>query len=172
MKWGRFIVCFIVGVLPSCVVVCVLRYRNVVHVRNGSQLVVTPGVIDLGTITQDTVVTRDFLVCNRGTKVVNIDKVVVSCGCTTVDMANRRLVPGESVPMNVKFDSRGFVGSISKKIVLFTDTEGSLPAFATVVGTVVNEGLRLDATRLELGSIHFGDRITRTIHLLLSLIHI
>jgi hypothetical protein len=72
----------------------------------------TPGRIelsatqaDLGTIPNTAPVSRTFEIRNIGGGLLEIIGVSTSCGCTTAEVADRRLPPGGSTSLTVTFDA-------------------------------------------------------------------
>ncbi len=76
---------------------------------------------DFGSILEGYAVTHVFTIENIGDSPLEIMKVVASCGCTTTALATDRLAPGESVELEVRIDTTGFVGRISKLIYVYTN---------------------------------------------------
>jgi len=77
----------------------------------------TPGRIelsateaDLGTIPNTAPVSRTFEIRNVGGGPLEITGVSTSCGCTTAEIADRRLAPGESTRLVVTFDPQAHSG--------------------------------------------------------------
>ena len=80
---------------------------------------------DFGTIEEDDIVETSFVITNTGKSDLLIKKASASCGCTIPDWPKEAIKPGESAPMNVKFNSKGKKNKISKTITLVTNTEAS-----------------------------------------------
>lgn len=76
---------------------------------------------DFGRIREGDVVEHSFLIQNEGKKVLNITGTVASCGCTFSSIRNNRLAPGEETFLDVKFDSKGFSGSVTQFVYVNTD---------------------------------------------------
>lgn len=75
-------------------------------------------------VRQATEVEVDYTIRNGASlpiRIVGIDK---SCSCTGVDLPKRKLAPGESEVLTLKFDSGGLRGSVGVRTVLFYLKDG------------------------------------------------
>jgi len=102
-------------------------------------------IYNFGSILEGFAVTHVFTLQNTGDEVLQIEGVSASCGCTTTTLATNRLAPGESVDLEVRVDTSGFSGTISKSIYVYVNDPGyadsstsDRPRFTLrVTGTVV-----------------------------------
>lgn len=78
---------------------------------------------DFGMINQGDVIETNFVITNTGKSDLIISKASATCGCTIPDWPKEAIKPGDSAPMNVKFNSRGKKNKISKTITLLTNTK-------------------------------------------------
>lgn len=78
---------------------------------------------DFGKINEGDVVETSFMITNTGKSDLIIAKASATCGCTIPDWPKEAIKPGESAPMDVKFNSSGKRNKISKTITLVTNTE-------------------------------------------------
>lgn len=89
-------------------------FKAVPGAENGSALAsrieILPQSFDFGDIQYGQIVEQDFLVKNAGNEILEIKKVATSCGCTTAKIDKEMIAPGESVRLNVRYDS-GAMGS-------------------------------------------------------------
>ena len=89
-------------------------FRAVPGAENGStggpRIEILPQNFDFGDIQYGQIVEQDFLVKNAGNEILEIKKVATSCGCTTAKIDKEMIAPGESVRLNVGYDS-GAMGS-------------------------------------------------------------
>lgn len=86
-----------------------------------SKAVIKPMAFDYGSIVQDSVVTKIFVITNKGTDVLKINDVKASCGCTAVVVGKKELKSGESTEIKVSFDSKGKSGKQNKTITVSTN---------------------------------------------------
>jgi len=77
-----------------------------------------------GKIKQGAVLTHDFVFSNEGDSTLIISKVLTSCGCTAALASDDHVAPGKEGKIEVKFDSQGYGGEISKVIYVDTNDPG------------------------------------------------
>ena len=65
---------------------------------------------DFGTIIEGYAIEHTFVLSNVGDETLIIDRVQVTCGCTTTELATNELEPGESVDLHVTVSSSGAGG--------------------------------------------------------------
>jgi hypothetical protein len=80
-----------------------------------------PAVWDFGKIAHDTVVKHEFTVTNASKRTLAIKGVATSCGCTASEAAKKELAPGESTPLTVSFNSKGYSNEVSQFVYVNTD---------------------------------------------------
>jgi len=73
---------------------------------------------DFGKIKQGDVATHEFVFANEGDDTLTIEKVSTTCGCTAALVSDRSIPPGKSGKIEVKFDSRGYGGQITKVVTV------------------------------------------------------
>jgi len=76
---------------------------------------------DFGKAKQGTILTHVFKITNESSRVLNILNATATCGCTTPDIKNPRIKPKESTDIEVKFNSKGFSGTVTKYVYVNTD---------------------------------------------------
>jgi len=110
---------------PVIVVLACLAFAAVVSAA--PSLYVEETTYDFGKVLEGFVVTHTYVLENVGDEVLEIERVAVSCGCTTTALATDRLAPGESVDLEVILDTSGFGGhSVSKSVYVYSND----PAYA------------------------------------------
>jgi hypothetical protein len=81
-------------------------------------------------------VTHDFIIQNKGTTPLQIEKVRTSCGCTTVSYT-REIPPGGKGKITVMINTKGYGGRrIKKKIIAQTNDLNHPSLYLTVGGNV------------------------------------
>ncbi|MFV0521197.1 MAG: DUF1573 domain-containing protein [Mangrovibacterium sp.] len=80
---------------------------------------------DFGRIKQNDKVSHIFHLTNKGKSNLIIRKITTSCGCTAVTPQKKMVAPGETIPLEVKFDSRGKFGRQTKIISVLTNAPSS-----------------------------------------------
>lgn len=58
---------------------------------------------------------------NAGTQPLTIERVEVSCGCTTADLEKRTYAPGEKGDLTIIFDLNGLAGKQDKTVQVYHD---------------------------------------------------
>lgn len=86
--------------------------------------------VDFGKITEDTDNKASFVVQNTGKKPLIIEKVDVSCGCTTASKPERPILPGETDRIDVVFHPH--VGQLDKQSKTVTVTANTEPKIAVL----------------------------------------
>lgn len=79
-------------------------------------------VHNFGQIEQGEIVETTFKIKNVGANDLYIVDAHGSCGCTVPEVTKEAIKPGESAPINVKFDSKGKSGNVSKTIMITCNT--------------------------------------------------
>ncbi|MBK6678586.1 MAG: DUF1573 domain-containing protein [Ignavibacteriales bacterium] len=76
---------------------------------------------DFGAIEQGAIVKHKFVIVNNGDQMLNIDKVVSSCGCTVAEPEKKELKPSETTTIAVEFNSTGRLGDQVKTISILSN---------------------------------------------------
>jgi len=91
--------------------------------------------IDVGDISQGTVVTREFKFTNVGKRPLLIANVKTTCGCTvSKDWPTEPIAPGEGGSLTVSFDSEGKKDLNNKPISIIANTSPE----TTVIRLIAN----------------------------------
>lgn len=69
---------------------------------------------DFGFTPEGLPVLHKYWAYNVGTDTLKINRVRPSCGCTSVPLTKKNLAPGDSVALELKFDTKRFKGQIAK----------------------------------------------------------
>ena len=78
----------------------------------------TPQVMDMGIVTQDSVVHSVIQFRNSGELPLKIKRVQTSCGCTAAELNQLDYQPGESGEIEIQFNTKGFSGVVRKYITI------------------------------------------------------
>ena len=92
------------------------------------KLKLTPTAFDFGYMPQGFKVTNRYWVANTGTDTLLVSEVKPLCGCTTAPLKKNRIAPGDSVSLDVVFDSKNITGGVNKKVTIFTNDLTQNPA--------------------------------------------
>ena len=78
--------------------------------------------VDLGTITEGDTIIHVYKFTNAGNMPLVLSSVNASCGCTTPSYSNAPVQPGEQGFIQVKFNSKGKEGKLSKTVTAIANT--------------------------------------------------
>ena len=95
---------------------------------------------DFGDIKQGAKADVTFNLTNSGKSILYIRNVRSSCGCTAVAPSKKEIAPGETVPINVSFDSRGKRGRQSKSVTVITNDPKTPTATLRISSNIIAEG--------------------------------
>ena len=84
---------------------------------------------DFGQIDQGEIVETTVNVKNVGNNNLYIVDAQGSCGCTVPEVTKEAIKPGESAPINVKFDSNGKSVEVTKTVMITCNTEKAVESF-------------------------------------------
>jgi len=76
---------------------------------------------DFGRVKEGEVLRHNFRLKNDSGKTMNIKDVTTSCGCTASEVKKKKLLPGESTLIEVKFNSKGYSGLVQQYVYVHTD---------------------------------------------------
>jgi len=94
---------------------------------------------DFGDIKEGEIVEHDFIIFNRGTDVLEINRVKASCGCTAVTPSKTRLIPDDSTQIKVKFNSTRRIGKQKKYIYIFSNDPDQAQLRLSFQANVISE---------------------------------
>ena len=81
-----------------------------------------PYAWDFGRVKEKEVVKHTFVLKNQSGKTLTINDVNTSCGCTASKVEKRILLLGENTKIEVRFDSKGYVGKVQQYVYVHTDS--------------------------------------------------
>ncbi|MFT2009908.1 DUF1573 domain-containing protein [Pontibacter sp. 13R65] len=89
---------------------------------NGPALTFDEAEFNFGDITQGDVVEHVFKFTNTGTQPLVIERVDVTCGCTTPSWTKEPVMPGKTGFVTAKFNSAGKMGQQKKAITVHSNS--------------------------------------------------
>ncbi|RIJ41791.1 DUF1573 domain-containing protein [Pontibacter oryzae] len=89
--------------------------------KTGAALTFEETEHNFGDITQGDVVEHTFKFKNTGNQPLVIERVDVSCGCTTPDWTKEPVMPGKSGFITAKFNSAGKLGQQKKPLTIHSN---------------------------------------------------
>jgi hypothetical protein len=80
-----------------------------------SKVEVTEPTFNFGKIIQHAVLTKRFWIRNSGSSSAKIAEIKPDCGCVDVIIPDSLIKPKDSIPVNIQFHTRNFLGFMTKK---------------------------------------------------------
>jgi hypothetical protein len=106
-----------------------------------------------GSVSNTETVSHDFIISNDGHAPLYISRTRSDCGCLIARMKNDTLAPGESVPLQAKFNLKGRSGSQLRKITVQSN-DPKRPIVTLMLFGEVLAPLRLIPEQIFWGNIH------------------
>ncbi len=78
--------------------------------ENRPQIEIMPQSFDFGEIEYGEIAKHTFLVKNSGSQILEIKKVATSCACTKAEVGQKEIKPGETVELQVTYDTGAMSG--------------------------------------------------------------
>jgi len=103
------------------------------------QVVISPTEFDFGDIGPQAVTTT-FVVSNLGGRLLKVESLTTSCGCTTAEISAQTIAPGDSATLTVNFDPQvhaGATGQFLRYIFLNTNDPENPELQVQIVANVV-----------------------------------
>ena len=95
----------------------------------GKTLLFRSAVLDAGTIDEAAVPPEyEYVWTNTGDRPVTVLKVTTTCGCAVASFDRHPVAPGDSASLKIKYHPKGHPGKFDRKIFVYTDLSGSVPA--------------------------------------------
>lgn len=85
---------------------------------------------DFGSVLEGTLVTHRFVITNVGNSPLEDLRAVSKCGCTTSSLSTTKLAPGESVEVEVTFNTSGYGGKTVTKSVSVESSDPKRPTLS------------------------------------------
>lgn len=133
-------------------------------------------IVDCGQIIFRKPVTAEFQLKNEGSKALVINKVLKSCGCTSVEYPKNSIAAGEDFWVKVTYDAKQ-MGSFVKQLIIYSNASEE-PLMLSMRGRVVEKisdfsgeytcmlgNLKADADEVEFDDVNRGDRPVQRIHI-------
>ena len=82
------------------------------------QILISEEEWDFGKVKPGTQPQHKFIITNKGTEDLLIERVWTSCGCVQTSIFTTRILPGKSAELNAMFNTAGYVGMLEKIIYI------------------------------------------------------
>ncbi len=116
----------------------------------------TPPVMELGTIPSDTIIHTTIRFMNDGKAPLILEEVKTSCGCTAAEPEKMTIQPGEESAVQVSFNSRGYRGEVHKYVTLISQNAEPRQVRVTL-HLHVRERIEIHPRFLEFRIVNVGD---------------
>lgn len=123
------------------------------------RLTVPESLHSFGQIYRGEKVQYHFLLKNAGEAELEIRKVRPSCGCTAAVPSQKVIPPGGEAHVEVTFDSKNFVGKVTKTVMVDTN-DPSEPTHTLTLEAFILEEVAAEPSRLTLGQIRQGEGLS------------
>lgn len=111
--------------------------------------------IDCGTILQGNHVVKALVLKNLGNDTLLIDDIEPTCGCTTIDVVSKEIVPNDSIILRVIIDTREIVGRTMKELYISSNDslheDLTVKFYVTVIPLVEVRPDRIDLNTIQPG---------------------
>ncbi len=104
---------------------------------------------DFGSVVEGDPVRHDFVIENKGSSPLLMEKVKPDCGCTTVSYT-KEIPPGGKGTVSVEVNTRGYGGRRLSKRVLVETNDPENPEFYLKIGGNVEEFARIEPHNVQL----------------------
>jgi len=116
----------------------------------------TPIILDLGTVLEDSIVTGKIRFTNSGILPLKIGRVQTSCGCTVAQLDKLTYLPDEEGEIEVQFNTKGQAGLTRKSVNIYIE-EGTPASVRVTLQTVVKQQLEITPAFVDLQDITLKD---------------
>lgn len=118
-----------------------------------------------GTLYQGAVLSHEVALLNEGTDTLVIEQVDTPCHCTTTSLGSRRIAPHDSATLTITFDSRDFIDSVSKFVIVVSNDLSRRNLFIRFSAHIISL-LGIAPRTLIFGEIPVGERVRGTVELI------
>lgn len=118
------------------------RHLSKKQLKNAPHIQLDKTSIDFGTFKTGLKKTGQFTITNTGKSNLIIHKTYAVCSCTILDNFKKEILPGESVIVNIEFDSLFKDGKQTKAVTFFTNDPNNPIVDVVVIADVTGHHLR------------------------------
>ena len=107
--------------------------------RVGPRLICNEPVYNFGTVRNRDSIEHTFLLRNEGDRLLVINRVHASCGCTTTSLAQHRIQPGGEIELATRLSLKGRRGKQRKSIYVYSNDPKSSRYHLELIGEIQRE---------------------------------
>lgn len=120
---------------------------------------------DFGIVKPGTQPQHNFIITNKGTEDLIIERVWASCGCVLTSISTNHILPGKSAELQAIFNTTGYVGTL-EKIIYIKSNDPEVPEKKIKVKVEIERQFKpkinISATERDMGLISQGDILNLT----------
>lgn len=118
------------------IMACIIWIAPITALYAGADIMVEEPDFSFGSVPDGTQVTHDFVISNPGDEILNIQRVVSSCGCTVADYP-KTVAPGSTGIIHVKANTSGYGGrTFNRQLLIRTNITGKESFRLRITGKV------------------------------------
>ena len=102
-------------------IIMILVLASVIDAQAGPIIRLPEELFDFGFVPEGLKATHRYWVVNDGDDTLLIQRVQPTCGCTTVPLPTDQVSPGDSVPLDLVFDTQRFKGKVYKSVHVYSN---------------------------------------------------
>lgn len=102
----------------------------------GPKIKTNADIHDFGEVDQGVSVKYNYMISNDGDDTLKIAGVLTSCGCTIAELKKKFLLPGETIPLAVDFNTKDRVGPQLKYITITSNDKDKPVLKLTILGKI------------------------------------
>lgn len=106
-------------------------------VTNSAQLSINVKEVDFGKMTEGEVKSTQLSFINKGKSELTINEIKSSCDCISAILSSSKLAPNEVAFINIKFDSKGRSGELTRTITISSNDKNNPQESIVVYANVV-----------------------------------
>lgn len=118
--------------------------------------VVGPTEWDFGTIQRQAVEYRDFEIRNSGTETLVLTSIETHCGCVQAWADERRVLPGETLPIHARVTASVYPGRTPQKTITITTNDPDTPILSLMVHGVIEDSFTIEPSPVSFGEVEPG----------------
>ncbi len=126
----------------------------------GPEISISETEFIFGLAPQNAKVTHTFWIHSIGTEAVNIERIQTGCGCTKAPLSSNTIAPGDSVALEIIFETRRYTREIVKTPTIFSNAQGQNKVrISTTVYRQPDSTYPIVARPYKLDISQFGDKV-------------
>jgi hypothetical protein len=123
--------------IAACCIFAAPSFLSSLHAQDtGPKLVLETREFDFGTVSQGTKVVHEFILQNKGSTPLELQRLVPDCGCTASSTSSDLIAPGAKGSVKVEFDTTGFSGEKRKSVRIYTNDPDNLSPMVVLKGII------------------------------------